>query len=244
MNTAKIVNLNTILLKTDGYPAEESRPRISGLVKTDEVTCYFRDLREHLIEHISEAEIVLGCVAWLTDRHILKALAHVSRGVNIVVQKEDFLRPDIGSRSDFKDRLCAQYAELHPATDRQWCGTVLEGMSFCADPTIEAVRCVGNYNTAKLPAFPRMHHKFLVFCRQGIEPLDWHDEWPCIKPYAVWTGSFNLTENAAASFENALYITIPAIVQAYYEEWGWIEALSEPLNWDSAWIAPEWRIGT
>lgn len=46
------------------------------------------------------------------------------------------------------------------------------------------------------------------------------------------------------SLENALYITEPAIVEAYFNEYQQIAALSEPLNWGSDWCAPEWRLGS
>lgn len=65
-----------------------------------------------------------------------------------------------------------------------------------------------------------------------------------ISPYAVWTGSFNITKNAGMSFENALYITDMAIVNAYYQEFSQITALSESLNWFKDWVEPQWRIGT
>ena len=65
-----------------------------------------------------------------------------------------------------------------------------------------------------------------------------------MKPYEVWTGSFNLTYNASASLENAIVVKHPEIVWAYYREWEQIEAISEPLDWKSEWSAPEWRIGS
>ena len=68
--------------------------------------------------------------------------------------------------------------------------------------------------------------------------------WGKYVPYAVWTGSFNLTETAEKSLENALLIKNPKIVEAYYKEYGQICAMSEPLNWESNWIEPQWRIGT
>lgn len=40
-----------------------------------------------------------------------------------------------------------------------------------------------------------------------------------IVPYAVWTGSFNFTKNACASFENAVVLREPAIVKAFFEEY-------------------------
>lgn len=53
----------------------------------------FRNLKEELIACIKNADFVFGCVAWLTDFDVLAALAE-KQGVNIAVQKEDFLRPD------------------------------------------------------------------------------------------------------------------------------------------------------
>jgi hypothetical protein len=103
--------------------------------------------------------------------------------------------------------------------------------------------CVGNHNREKKPAFPRMHNKFLVFCNasESTSDLDYRFE---VKPHTVWTGSFNLTRNAAMSLENALAITDPTVVQAYFREWEQVLALSEPLDWSSDWCEPEWRVGT
>ncbi len=115
-------------------------------------------------------------------------------------------------------------------------------MSIASDPSIEAVRCVGNHNRDKKPAFPRMHNKFLVFAK--VSPGSDEHESETIEPYAVWTGSFNFTKNATKSLENALYITEPSIVKAFFDEYGQIAAVSEPLDWTSDWAEPEWRIGT
>lgn len=92
-----------------------------------------------------------------------------------------------------------------------------------------------------------MHNKFLVFANYEEEPrAGEHGSWveTVIKPYGVWTGSFNLTQNAERSFENAVYMTNKAIVRAYFEEFSQIMALSEPLDWSKDWMEPEWRIGT
>ncbi len=65
-----------------------------------------------------------------------------------------------------------------------------------------------------------------------------------VKPVRVWTGSFNLTQNAVASFENAVIISNPRIVQAYTVEFEQLFALSEPLDWTTEYVEPEYRIGT
>jgi len=46
------------------------------------------------------------------------------------------------------------------------------------------------------------------------------------------------------SLENALYITDETIARAYYREYGQIYAISEPLDWESDWCFPTYRIGT
>jgi hypothetical protein len=48
------------------HTAERHSVRVNG---------NFRDLEQHLVEHIREACLVVGCVAWLTNKRILEALA-------------------------------------------------------------------------------------------------------------------------------------------------------------------------
>jgi hypothetical protein len=198
------------------------------------ISVYFRDIETKLVSHIREADAILGAVAWLTNYKILDALAEL-KNVSIIVQKEDFLRPDIGLPSNYKITLNQKYNNLKCNLERHFFDNILSSVSVASDPSIDAVRCVGNHNKDKKPAFPRMHNKFLVFARV--------DKY-FVFPYAVWTGSFNLTKNAGLSLENALYITQPEIVNAYFQEYGQIAAMSEKLDWDSDWAAPEWRIGT
>ena len=113
-------------------------------------------------------------------------------------------------------------------------------MSYAGDPTIEAVRCVGNHNSQRVPAFPRMHHKFIVLCKE----IGGEDGYRNYEPYEVWTGSFNFTKNAGFSFENAVVLRDADIVKAFFREYAQIAALSEPLNWEAEWVAPEWRVGS
>jgi phosphatidylserine/phosphatidylglycerophosphate/cardiolipin synthase-like enzyme len=135
------------------------------------------------------------------------------------------------------------YESIKQLPERHRLGGLAGSLSVCCDPTIQPVRCVGNHNREKKPAFPRMHNKFLVFCDVLESGGDLYSGFE-VKPYTVWTGSFNLTKNAAMSLENALVLTDPNIVRAYFREWEQILALSEPLDWGSDWCEPEWRIGT
>lgn len=212
-----------------------------------DVQVYFRELEAHLVHHIESAPLVLGCVAWLTSEPVLSALARRPKGCAFIVQKEDFLRPDVGQGARFKGRLRRLYdslpARLMPEDFQPvLCDVAHNSFGFgAAGCVIEPVRCVGQYNRAKTAAAPRMHNKFAIFC-DFCDGSHFFDE--TIRPYAVWTGSFNFTKNAVLSLENAVLIRTPEVVDAYYLEWQHIAMLSEPLDWETDWVEPEWRIGT
>jgi len=238
------------LLTTDTADGDVEPPIPSVTVGNDpKLRVHLRDLDYYVESYIERAPLVLGCVAWLTHYGLLDALARTSAA--IVVQKEDFLRPDEWPVSSaWKATLRQKYEAIHPRQDRYDFPGLISSLSTSGDPGMEGVRCVGNYNRDKRPAFPRMHHKFLVFCRTEVitEPPMWEGEQPyeheTVIPYAVWTGSFNFTQNAVRSLENAIFTTDPQIVQAYYDEFSHIYSVSEPLDWTSDWSAPDLRIGT
>jgi len=208
------------------------------------VSVYFRDIETKLIEHITRANAVFGAVAWLTSPEILDALS-LPEQVQIIVQKEDFLRPDQDDQSgdEWKKLLHSKYSKLKFTIPRgdfdHW---ILGATTMDNIYPLDPVRCAGCHNIAKKSAFPRMHNKFLVFAN-----IEQGDDGGCpfyiIEPYAVWTGSFNFSKNATNSLENALYITNNNIVEAYFKEYTQIAAISEKLDWTSSWISPEWYIG-
>jgi hypothetical protein len=246
-------NLNLLSIR-DHWNSQYIPLRDYSLTAPAQVDVIFRDLEDRLIEMISRADAIFGCVAWLTNKRILEALATKRNQISIVVQKEDFLRPDSGSRkNNWKSELHQMYRNLGE-TQRVSLPGIVSDLSFASDQACEAVRCVGNHNAEKSPACPRMHNKFLVFCtlemidewEEAIDETDetTHYQYPRHNPYAVWTGSFNLTLNATNSLENAVVIHSAPIAQAYLDEWAQILALSEPLDWEQDWIEPTWRLGS
>lgn len=241
------VNLNESIIDSDhNYPDIPTNLQSHKVIEVCKVETCFRNLEERLIQEIEQADCVVGCVAWLTSEKILKALA-TCKAVSIIVQKEDFLRPDLASYPNWAARLRKHYKALRGFGWRYDVGGTVGCLSVCGDPTISAVRCVGNLNSDKDPAFPRMHNKFALFCnfKEEIFQDDVYEERRLdICPYKVWTGSFNFTHNGTHSLENAVLIEGDRVAEAYYEEWEQIVALSEPLDWDTPWMAPEWRIGT
>ena len=234
------LNLNELTIETDNGP-DYSTPLSDYSTHSEQVTCLFRNLKQHLLAEIQNADFVAGAAAWLTDFDILDGLSKTNAA--IVVQKEDFLRPDTDTdaSSNWARELRQRYDRL---TGEYRCNfEFLSKLSYCNCSTIDGVRCVGNHNADKRPAFPRMHNKFFVFCRYMANPsIAWGTE--SYHPYAVWTGSFNPTRNAGNSFENAVVIRDESVARAYLNEWEQIMALSESLNWESEWVKPDWRIGS
>ncbi|HEV7286557.1 MAG TPA: hypothetical protein VGN75_17020 [Kaistia sp.] len=194
------------------------------------VEVVFRDLEHRLIQEIGAADAVFGCIAWLTHSAILKALSY-KRAVGIVVQKEDFLRPD--SLDISKAALRTQYTSLPDFYRHCFGPTSL--YDYAGEPSSPAIRCAGYRSTGR-GVFPRMHNKFFVMCKEDIRGS--------YQPYAVWTGSYNPTYNASNSLENAVIIRDAAIANAYAKEFGVIFGISEPLNWSSTWVEPEHRLGS
>lgn len=203
---------------------------------TDNINVYFRNLDKILIHHIEQSDAIFGCVAWLTHPDILNALS--KKQTSIIVQKEDFLRPD-GDITSFKTYLRNMYNNLKCDLYRFEIDNMIHYLSQnSCNISIDPIRCVGNHNSNKTPTFPRMHNKFIVFCKII------NSDKKLIKPYSVWTGSFNFTKNSNNSFENAVYIKNEDVVKRYYNEYGQIFSLSEQLDWEREWISPEFRIGT
>ncbi|KAJ3072014.1 hypothetical protein HK102_006332 [Quaeritorhiza haematococci] len=204
------------------------------------VSVYFRNAMSSLADKILQADVVYGCAAWMTNVSILRALSKC-KGVSIIVAKEDWMRPD-----SMDPGLKKLYSKLRPLEYhvREIPHSDIGNLNQCqGDVGDDPVRCCGNYNEQKVAAWPRMHHKFLVFAHyRKYKGDDGEHQW--IVPYAVWTGSLNLTHNSENSLENGVYIDDRGLALAYSKEFGQVYAISEPLDWEHKWVCPEYRIGT
>lgn len=244
MFKAPSFDMNSLVL--EGHQTSDYRLADPRAVSEDgRTTVHFRDLERHLIGHILRAPVVVGCVAWLTSEQILEALSRCE-GVSIVVQKEDFLRPDYCPRPNWARKLRTLYDALPGSICRSEDPVGILAVVSTGDLRfIEPIRCVGNHNRDRAPASPRSHHKFVVFSRYRLDPVgDTGFARRSLEPYAAWTGSFNFTKNATCSLENALYTTDRHLARAFFEEWSQVCAFSELLDWESEWSVPEWRVGT
>jgi len=248
-------NLNTLRINTDdGQIDLTNHNTCEKEVTFDKAEAYFKELEKSLIEKINEHRngFIFGSVAWLTSTNIINALSKCSN-VQILIQKEDFLRPDFGDNLEERKRRLKYrqlYAQLKFSHDRYDCQSPISSLSICGDPTVDPVRCIGNFNSDQKRAMPRAHNKFLVFCKK-IKPSSGQtrkNNEIIYEPIAVWTGSFNFTLNAERSFENGIYLEDRtgqnAIIGSYLKEHHQIFALSESLDWEHNWTEPEYRIGT
>ena len=249
-------NLRNLTTCTDGsdYGRRVERPSSEVRAHAPEVTAVFENLPERCCDFIRGAGMITGCVAWLTNTLILQELSNVPQ-VSVIVQKEDFLRPD--NPRQFKPELRRLYNNLSAlGLGRNWVPGV-NSLSTCCEMPGDycAVKCMGVVNRGQRLAVPRMHHKFLVrYVYKHPENLEAGGVCPdssgaywccgCPVPVAVWTGSFNMTYNGSQSLENAVVIYDPSIAQRYHDEWAWVFSLAEPLNWEHEWVEPELRLGT
>lgn len=243
----RVLNLHDAEIPNRDGPTQAIKHMHDPSITSGNTRAIFRDHARVLKEEIMRSQLVLGCVAWFTQEDILTALRTPEFGASIVVQKEDFLRCDEATshKPSWEKSLRKLYNSLHCGVDRYTLPGVANRLSYCSDPSVNPVRCVGNHNAAHQPAAPRMHNKFSVFCKVEEKYDEVHDgTWLEVKPYAVWTGSMNWSNNAGRSFENAVLIYDAKIASAYAEEFGNIFALSEPLDWTSSWVAPQYRIGS
>ncbi|MBY3263855.1 hypothetical protein HFO15_19710 [Rhizobium laguerreae] len=226
--------LNSTIDMDGSYGSLES---IDNGATSGAVEVVFRDIESRIVREIAKADTVLGCVAWLTSLPILDALSRKWQ-VSIVVQKEDFLRPDSGRwqlqrQREAYAKLPSYYRLGNPRT---------HNYSFATDPVDDAIRCAGMWAANSI--YPRMHNKFLVLCRCATPPRP-DDIGPNpYTPYAVITGSFNMSHNATNSLENIIIINDEKIAGAYAGEHATIYGISEPLDWEKPVVAPEYRIGT
>ncbi|MFC6566519.1 hypothetical protein [Actinoplanes utahensis] len=232
------MNLNEEFIRGDGYNAPRAFADYSTM--TPIVDVHFRNLESKIVTLIGEHGWAAGNVAWLTSLPILEALSRLDR-VSIIVQKEDFLRPDATSWR----QLRAAYGKLPTSYRLDW--PHVGKLSLASYPDLEPIRCVGNLNTEKNPAHPRAHNKFVVLgngssSHRRMLPAGSSNQYG--DACCVWTGSFNFTNNGRRSLENAVVIRDRSIVEAYLAEWGQIASISESLDWFQPWIEPDFRIGT
>lgn len=185
---------------------------------------YFDDIENQLIKHIKKSKYIIGCVAWLTNKNIIKALKEKD-GIKIIVNKEEYLNSTIINKQNyFYKSLRYDYSKL-PDLFESICSCCSKKIQECDnfnnkfnvnyDQKGAILTCgiVNNYS--------KMHHKFLIFMDEKYN-LE-----------GVWTGSYNFSANSNLSLENAVFLTDEKIINAYKKEFETIYNYSESSDWKS-----------
>jgi hypothetical protein len=204
---ATCTNLNTLRYDDETTDGKQIKNNSFKNPITTSIRPVFRDIEKELVEAIENCDSVVGCMAWLTNEPILKALAK-KKAVQIVVQQEDWLRPDSGEWTMRKQREL--YKNLKHGVSN-W----FAACNYASCDSISPIRVSGapkNKNRNQ----PRMHHKFLVFIQGNV---GYEEYFVDAVQHSVWTGSFNATKNGTNSLENGVFIYDNAVAQAYTDEW-------------------------
>lgn len=183
-------------------------------------------------------DFVFAAVAWLTSKPILEAMhrAH-KRGVVVLVvlQKEKWLRKG-KSQNEFQKKLRSRYDALgthQVEVVEKLVGNYYFGAGknwrFDSKPLVASVRCLGDDVVSEFNA-RRMHHKFVVFGQRNSDNS-------CTATH-VWTGSYNFSNSAELSLENAICIKDTGIANQYAREFAAIFLNTEPLDWISKTMSP------
>ena len=200
-------------------------------IKTEQsINVFFDNLQKILIEYINKATYIIGCIAWMTNDDILHALRE-KKGIKIIVNKEDFLKgeSDIGQKP-FYCSMRAIYEEL-PNLSNAICPLCkpeknnIKHLHECGHlSSIFHLSNVAKDDNAIMTfgivnSFSKMHHKFLLFFDDKMNSM------------GIWTGSYNLSNNANNNLENAVYICDNKIFQKYLSEFALIYKYSEHYKW-------------
>jgi len=212
------------------------------------VEVVFRDIKERLVEYITQQVkrfdvgniSIVGCMAWLTDANFINFLIENEVAASIIINKKRTYH-----NSHLLNRISPFWLESK-VTRNLW-STVFDSRPRNTCEKWQAVTCCGymppldttdsdEKERLKKRRTPNlMHNKFLVFIRSKYQPYSepfeegFHESY-AYEPFAVWSGSINLTDASSGHFENSLIITNELIANAYWAEWGKIALLSEPLS--------------
>lgn len=199
-------------------------------VTVENVQCidfYFDDIEAELLEVLTvfgSGKVVVGCVAWLSNPRIIRALSHCAY-VLLLVNDEDYSKWGNG-------RIPELYEQLPMGTQ-----------SPCSvfghlDTPLNLLDCAGNYppvwTLSSRGSNALMHSKYLVFFDTPVVDERGGGTGARIAPRAVWTGSFNFTKNASCNQENAQFIEDARVAKAYFQDFANSFIRAQPIRYGNA----------
>jgi hypothetical protein len=225
INNNKIV-CNNVMVNVEGCYAP--------MIKLDDILASefsMNDVENSVASWISEhgkGKTILGCMAWLSNKKILKCLIENAKRVLFLVNDEDY--SSWTKVLHYYDRLPRFEEPLHSAffgsksllraLDRDNLGNKRDVCTF------EPVRCFGNSAFASGNAASLMHNKIIIFFEEMRLPGGKIVE----APVSFITGSYNCTDNASNNLENAVFIKSKKGAEHCFYQFSIIMSHSRPLR--------------
>lgn len=183
-----------------------------------QVSVFTDNLHTHLtalMDRMVPGRIVVGCIAWLSDKLLIKSLSR-AKGVLFVVNDENYGKWGNGKTirtyaplPTFKQPLHQVFAHLE---------TPLKLLDDARDKTC-AYGPVRAYGSASHNGNgPLMHSKYIVF-------FDEHD-----RPASLWMGSMNGTMKSKRNQEIGCFIDDRNVAQHCFADFGNTFVVSKPLR--------------
>lgn len=223
------------------------------------ITTYFGpNLKNALKRTLKRYDLAVGCVLCITNYSILHVLSDDLKGASFVVQKEIFFnlgnksgrgklygKTDANGRTPQErydnwrtDMRDTKYGDITPISYQDLYRGHRDKMRVsmvAADPPTCAIRCAGNVKPKGVSIMDHsvLHHKFVVLGRWDSDDKNLRQ----FQPQAVWEGSLNWGVND--NVDNASLHEDPERAARFYEEFLTVLSFSEPTEWTSKTIAPE-----
>ncbi len=198
-----------------------------GLSKVKAVDVYFDNIEHYLLQVLEKwaaGRVVVGCVAWLSNPRIIKALSRC-KYLLLAVNDQDYARWGNGIAQKLYPSL-----PMSAFSPRDMFGHLDTPLSFMTDGNYPPVWALGEGHGNAL-----MHSKYLVFfdtvhCSESNNSVASLKLEPC----AVWTGSFNFTKNATCNIENAQFIQDDRVARAYFNDFADVFKVARPLRFEES----------
>lgn len=99
--------------------------------------------------------------------------------------------------------------------------TIADDLNTRSELENDAIRCVGNYNVDKKIAWPRMHNKFLIFCKLIRNKKDESD---ILEPYAVcravsFAAQLQMVTSTSILLRSSLLFASQKVVNLHRMDW-------------------------
>lgn len=186
----------------------------------------------------------LGCVPWLTDWKVSRALASLAQCC-ILLDKQQPPYPAVEQLAKTDSALSSAYLrhfDMLALPNPDGSGPVLGPFSQMPPPVLLGpVRLVGWARDQHGKPRPMLHSKMLVL---GVTTYwendeDWSGDVAQFEPKVTWMGSANWTSNARQHIEHGLWSTDPALVAHNYEYLLDLVRFSEPFGASTVGPEPE-----